>query len=869
MATLASELSSSNAGVRDAARRAVAKLAELKKGTVAALLAPLRAEYLAPLLAKRLRSLPLLTQVAYVEAISFCIKQTSADGSAPLLPLDAAMVGVLREVLATAMDEEAAGGPRERGRMLGLHVRGVSVEVRLRVACIELLCAAMVYEGLKAPEHTELRNKMIAAFFRCLTVKSQHVVDVARDALAKVVSEQKLQKELLQSSLRPILLNLADYRKLSVPLLHGLARLLDLLSNFFNLTLGEKLLEHLKWWTEPEKIANAKSFKAGDEIKIPCAILSLFHLLPRAPEKFLEKLVHVTMELEKSLPGSTREGRHWSPFREKLVPYMNRHAPEAVVYFLEKIKLGDPGHFKLLRSLVKCAEGTELRNELANSTAALVATTFDAKFTVANPALATQTRLQEAQLRFQGIVLVHTLVKRMPAWLPNQPDVLRKLTDIWLSAERKQRLTSEEQMPLEQIVESKLLIKCFVSYCRHHASEGTMGSRQVELLFMMLSIFSEHTLVNYSFLKTFYLVEVAQEYTAEHKAECIKHLLTFFQTREVAQDDKVQALQLLLLPMLASSFAKGEARAVLSAEAISIIISRLLGGEMLATYDEALRIELLKLATLLIEHVPDQLVEHRKELIKFAWNHLKSEDTQSKQCAYVNVCRFIQVYDTPPKIILQVYVALLRTFQPDARALVKQALDILTPALPKRLPAGDHKYPTWIKWTKKIIVEEGHSLPQLIHIWQLVVRHPSLFFSSSAQFVPQMVNSLNRIGLSPNCSVENRKLAVELAQLIISWELQRCAAAAAAAKRPKPEPSAGAAGAAAGEPPAKQQRVDDAGAKAPTAAGAAPAAAPAAGARRAPPPPPAPPPPRPRRRPRRRRLRRTTSSNRRRRSSRC
>ena len=38
-----------------------------------------------------------------------------------------------------------------------------------------------------------------------------------------------------------------------------------------------------------------------------------------------------------------------------------------------------------------------------------------------------------------------------------------------------------------------------------------------------------------------------------------------------------------------------------------------------------------------------------------------------------------------------------------------------------------------------------------------------------------MVNSLNRIGLSPNCSVDNRKLAVELAQLIITWELQRSA----------------------------------------------------------------------------------------------
>jgi len=99
------------------------------------------------------------------------------------------------------------------------------------------------------------------------------------------------------------------------------------------------------------------------------------------------------------------------------------------------------------------------------------------------------------------------------------------------------------------------------------------------------------------------------------------------------------------------------------------------------------------------------LASHTQELIKFAWSHLKSEDTTSKQCAYVLVCRFIEAYDTPPKIILQVrykvlnantffvvvlnaaqvYVALLRAFQPEARSLVRQALDILTPALEKRV----------------------------------------------------------------------------------------------------------------------------------------------------------------------------------------
>jgi hypothetical protein len=60
---------------------------------------------------------------------------------------------------------------------------------------------------------------MIGCFFKCLTVRSDAVVGVARDALASVIAASKLQKELLQASLRPILLNLADYRKLSVPLL--------------------------------------------------------------------------------------------------------------------------------------------------------------------------------------------------------------------------------------------------------------------------------------------------------------------------------------------------------------------------------------------------------------------------------------------------------------------------------------------------------------------------------------------------------------------------------------------------------------------------------------------------------------------------
>ena len=49
---------------------------------------------------------------------------------------------------------------------------------------------------------------------------------------------------LMQTSLRPILVNLAYYNKLKLPLLRGLARLLNLLASWFNVTLGAPSLPH-------------------------------------------------------------------------------------------------------------------------------------------------------------------------------------------------------------------------------------------------------------------------------------------------------------------------------------------------------------------------------------------------------------------------------------------------------------------------------------------------------------------------------------------------------------------------------------------------------------------------------------------------
>jgi len=324
-------------------------------------------------------------------------------------------------------------------------------------------------------------------------------------------------------------------------------------------------------------------------------------------------------------------------------------------------------------------------------------------------------------------------------------------------------------LELEHLLESKKLVKCLLSYARCKPSDH-------EVLFQMLTIFTVRSIVDYSFLKQFYAQEVANGYRLADRKAMIVTMINKCKDKDVPQALKVQALQLVVIPTLTSAFSKGgQGEELLDDKTINTIVKDLLdpGDEILSKYDEALHIELLQLATLLIRHLKSQLISHRKELIKFAWDRLKRDETTSKQWAYVNVCRFIEAYDAPHKIILQVYVALLRAFQPEQRPLQKQALDILTPALPKRLPPQEHKYPIWIRYTKKIIVEEGHSLLHLIHIWHFLVRHADLFYSSRAQFVPQMVNSLNRIGFANSSSVENRKLAIDLADLVMTWDKQR------------------------------------------------------------------------------------------------
>ncbi|XP_030610392.1 transformation/transcription domain-associated protein isoform X4 [Archocentrus centrarchus] len=134
--------------------------------------------------------------------------------------------------------------------------------------------------------------------------------------------------------------------------------------------------------------------------------------------------------------------------------------------------------------------------------------------------------------------------------------------------------------------------------------------------------------------------------------------------------------------------------------------------------------------------------------------------------------RFVEFNDPHfnDELKAKVFHSLLKAHTMEARAIVRQAMAILTPAVPARMEDG-HQMLT--HWTRKIIVEEGHTVPQLVHILHLIVQHFRVYYPVRHHLVQHMISAMQRLGFTPSVTIEQRKLAVDLAEVVIKWELQR------------------------------------------------------------------------------------------------
>ncbi|CAG8514761.1 8939_t:CDS:2, partial [Scutellospora calospora] len=762
---LTSELSNANAAVRETVQASFQIIADLTKRDVTYLLSRARDTLLGPIFGKPLRAHPAPMQIGHIDAITYCLTLQP-----PLLDFsnNEELVRLLNEALTLVdADDQALTGRSTQ-------YKASTAGINLRIVCIKLLSASMVRSD-SFPQSTAAatRTRIIGVFFKSLYSRAPEVVEVANKGLQQVLQQQhKLPKDLLQAGLRPILVNLSDHKKLTVQGLEGLARLLELLTNYFKVEIGKKLLDHLRQWADPSVLQEAagKPLIEIEPIKIIVAILNVFHLLPPAAHVFLDELVVIVLSLEEQLRRSMS-----SPFRLPLIKFLNRYSSEAIEYFYNKI--GDNKFIRLFINILGTDEATKLRQDMMANPLKLIDKT---------------TNIQDSdssyEVKFQRIVIIREIVKYRPDWLvePTSEPILKCLKEAWNDPERLERLKREDTLSLSQCRESKYLVEIFIIYLKENPND-------IDLLFELVTIFSYESIVDYTFLKKFYHEVVAMKYNVTQKRVILDKFLDNFIDPLIPASVKMQSLKVIITPMLLFAFARAqEYEQIIGAVQMDKIqnIWRYL-AETHDDIEDSLRIEVLQFSTLLVQRVPN-LISTRSDLAKIGWNWSRADDITAKQTAFVFLAQIFAEFDSiNVKILFQSYSALLRAHQLEARTLVKQALDILAPVIPKIKP--QHPFPskesfdeskkdsknkkapppTWIQYAKKVLLEDGYSVSQLVNVYQLLVRHPDLFYEHREHFMSQIANTLTRLGLLQSATGETRLLTIDLSELILKWEKRR------------------------------------------------------------------------------------------------
>uniref|UniRef100_A0AAR2LDQ5 Transformation/transcription domain-associated protein n=1 Tax=Pygocentrus nattereri TaxID=42514 RepID=A0AAR2LDQ5_PYGNA len=650
--------------------------------------------------------------------------------------------------------------------------------VPLRIAALNALAACNYLP--------QSREKIIAALFKALNSTNSELQEAGEACMRKFLEGATIEVDQIHTHMRPLLMMLGDYRSLTLNVVNRLTSVTRLFPNSFNDKFCDQMMQHLRKWMEvvvlthkggqrSDGSVSVSSFPWIPEMKICSAIINLFHLIPAAPQTLVKPLLEVVMKTERAMLIEAG-----SPFREPLIKFLTRHPSQTVELFMMEATLNDPQWSRMFMSFLKHKDAKPLRDVLASNPSRFVPLLVPAGTAATVRPGSPSTSTARLDLQFQAIKIISIIVKNDEGWLAGQHSLVSQLRRVWVS-EAFQERHRKDNMAATNWKEPKLLAYCLLSYCKRNYSE-------IELLFQLLRAFTGRFLCNMTFLKEYMEEEIPKNYNITHKRALFFRFVEF-NDPHFNDELKAKVLQHILHPAFLYSFEKGEGEQLLgppnpegdNPESItSVFITKVLDPEKQADLLDSLRINLLQFSTLLVEHAPHHIHDNNKSrnsklrrLMTFAWPCLLPKACVDPACKYSGhllLAHIIAKFAIHKKIVLQVFHSLLKAHTMEARAIVRQAMAILTPAVPARMEDG-HQMLT--HWTRKIIVEEGHTVPQLVHILHLIVQHFRVYYPVRHHLVQHMVSAMQRLGFTPSVTIEQRKLAVDLAEVVIKWELQR------------------------------------------------------------------------------------------------
>jgi len=570
-----------------------------------------------------------------------------------------------------------------------------------------------------------------------------------RDVLQQ---QNKLPKDVLQSGLRPILVNLADAKRLSVSGLDGLARFLELLTNYFKVEIGVKLLDHFETLGDQQMLLKAAFSPLEDNADISrmTRLVNIFRLLPSTAVQYLKSLtthvVDVEALLHQSVPG---------PFTENLGRYLNRYYTEGAQNLLDNIR--NPRYVWTFRNIIASGHAPQLVEALSSRAEEICQLCF------ANP--------EATEFVLPGLNLIRELSRTSPTWLSDKEPVLEALVGVWRSILLKSRKSKVDMSSIHFQQMPALLLEMFMSSLRQQ--------QHIPLLFHVVEAFEIRSSFERSYVAFFLYNQAALQDSVEYRRDIIEHFFTLYEDENVTWTYKTNALRLVINPTLRVYFSNPDNDGSLVSSSlvqkIASLMWRPLGAPSAAKQrEDSLLIEVFSLATLLVQHCSAKVSDTRKDVFKLSWMGINLLEPTVKLMAYVLTASFMATFETPFKFVRLTWIGLLRLKDNEKRALYRQAIDMLASSLPSREPTGSGT-PEWAQRVRSVLIEEGHATGQLVTVCELLVNHPDLFYDYRELYIPHVANSLSKLAFAQTATPELKKLTVDIVELIFHWEKRRIA----------------------------------------------------------------------------------------------
>ncbi|KAK4082839.1 uncharacterized protein Triagg1_1729 [Trichoderma aggressivum f. europaeum] len=750
------ELSHMNKFVRETAKNSLDLIAKAAGCEVWQLVEPYKERFLQPIYAKPLRALPFPIQIGYINAMTYHMGLKN-----DWVTFDENLNRLLMEslALADANDESLANKPAE--------FRTHEHIVNLRVSCIKLLSTAMTFEEFA---NNPTKGKILSVFFKCLYSESKPTIAAANDALKSVLAvDRRLPKDLLQSGLRPVLQSLSDPKRLNTHGLDNLSRLLKLLTSYFKVEIGARLLDQIESIVEPNawQQISFTFFEQHPQMKVITAILNIFHLLPAPAEAFKDRLIDCFLGLEERLRRT-----HQSPFRLPMFLYLNRYPKEVWAYLLGK--LDDLKYGRLLAQVLLHPDSTPLRETAVENLEGLIAKCNE---------IVGQNNEKKYVAIVNTIHILHSIGQfpASSAWMDKREHLN------WLKAIGRD---------LEANIRGYSL-PAFVRLPGYQAAEQLMNilvkslersPRDLDALFNLVESVAAEELRSTQPLFSFIYEKIICSDSMEFWKSTFLRCLETYSGKTASNKTKYFLLHYIVNPIVATDVMRhwnqpeqSRVQRLMDRTIIDAVSTKIWKVHPEMTPDDLaqpgidhIRFEVLQLSAMLVKYYHATLQEARKDIIKFGWTFIRLDDIINKHAAYVVIGYFIAHYETPPKIVSQVYLSLLKTNSNEGRALVTQALELIAPVLPKRCGTGPNDRSTpWAVAPRRILADEGQNMQQMTSIFHFLVRHPELFYDARDKYAVLIITSLRKVAAPPNPSHESKKLALNMMWLIWTWEQWR------------------------------------------------------------------------------------------------